>query len=68
MSKARSYVTARTQINKSVVYFIVRRNVKFGYSKCLSVYLHRDEIGPKSPKVKLDKSVLMRKSKTCKSR
>ena len=33
-SKARFHVTVRTQINKSVVYFIVRRNVKFGCSEC----------------------------------
>ena len=33
-SQARFHVTVRTQINKSVVYFIVRRNVKFGYSEC----------------------------------
>ena len=28
------HVTVTTQINKSVVYFIVRRNVKFGCSEC----------------------------------
>ena len=36
LTKARFHVTVtvRTEINKSVVYFIVRRNVKFGYSEC----------------------------------
>ena len=34
LTKARFHVTVRTQINKSVVYFIIRRNVKFGYSEC----------------------------------
>ena len=34
ISKARFHVTVRTHINKSVVYFIVRRNVKFGCSEC----------------------------------
>ena len=34
LSKARFHVTVRTHINKSVVYFIVRRNVKFGCSEC----------------------------------
>ena len=33
-TEARFHVTATTQINKSVVYFIVRRNVKFGCSEC----------------------------------
>ena len=33
-SKARFHVTVTTQINKSVIYFIVRRNVKFGCSEC----------------------------------
>ena len=30
----RFHVTATTQINKSVIYFIIRRNVKFGCSEC----------------------------------
>ena len=33
-SKARFHVAVRTQINKFVFYFIVRRNVKFGCSEC----------------------------------
>ena len=33
-TKARFHVAVITQINKSVVYFTVRRNVKFGYSEC----------------------------------
>ena len=33
-SMVRFYVTVKTQINKSVVYFIVRRNVKFWCSEC----------------------------------
>ena len=33
-SKARFHVTVITQVNKSVVYFIVTRNVKFGCSEC----------------------------------
>ena len=32
-NSARFHVTVTTQINKSVVYFIVRRNVKFGCSE-----------------------------------
>ena len=32
--KARFHVAVRTQINKFVFYFIVRRNVKFGCSEC----------------------------------
>ena len=38
-SKARFHVAVIIQINKSVVYFIVRRNVKCGCSECFSVYL-----------------------------
>ena len=34
VSKAQFHVTVTTQVNKSVVYFIVRRNVKFGCSEC----------------------------------
>ena len=33
-TEARFHVTATTQINKSVVYFIVRCSVKFGCSEC----------------------------------
>ena len=33
-TNARFHITVRTQINKSMVYSIVRRNVKFGYSEC----------------------------------
>ena len=33
-TKARFHVAVRTQINKFVFYFIVRRNVKFGCSEC----------------------------------
>ena len=33
-TKARFHVAVNTQINKFVFYFIVRRNVKFGCSKC----------------------------------
>ena len=32
--KARFHVAVRTQINKFVFYFIVRRNVKSGCSEC----------------------------------
>ena len=32
--KARFHVTVKTQINKSMIYFIVRGNVKFRYSEC----------------------------------
>ena len=28
------HVTVKTQINKSVIYFTLRRNVKFGCSEC----------------------------------
>ena len=34
LSKARFHVTVITQINKFVVYFMERRNVKVGYSEC----------------------------------
>ena len=34
VSKARFHVGVRTQINKFVFYFIVRRNVKFGCFEC----------------------------------
>ena len=37
-NKARFHVTVITQINKSVVYFNVRRNAKFGCSECKSVF------------------------------
>ena len=40
------FISRHSQINKSVVYFIVRRNLRFGCSECLSVYLLRREIGP----------------------
>ena len=33
-TRARFHVTVITQINKSVVYFIVRHNVKCGCSEC----------------------------------
>ena len=33
-SYAGFHVTVTTQFNKSVAYFIVRRNVKFGCSEC----------------------------------
>ena len=33
-TKARFHVAVRTQINKFVFYFIVRRNVNFGCSEC----------------------------------
>ena len=33
-TKGRFHVAVRTQINKFVFYFIVRRNVKFGCSEC----------------------------------
>ena len=33
-SKARFHVTVFTQLNKCVVYFIVRRNIKLGCSEC----------------------------------
>ena len=34
LTKARFHVAVRTQINKFVFYFIVRRNVKCGCSEC----------------------------------
>ena len=37
-SQARFHVIVTTQINKSVVYFILRRNVKFGCFVCKAMY------------------------------